>query len=836
MGIDGEDVKMMKSAVHLRRTALGLVLAALFWLSAGGIVSAASQTAAKGDIPSVVEETTDSVVAIIGKPSGSRSAWGSDRYNLAHGTGVIVQSDGYILTNAHVVKDMRNLLVVTANGTTYNGKTTHYDEESDLALVKISAVGLPAATFADPAELRVGETVVAIGTPLSFALRNSVTVGIISGMERAVESKYQLIQTDAAINPGNSGGALVNLEGKVVGINTMKYAEYGVDNLGFAIPVGTVEYVLDHFYKYGKVRRPYLGLELGETWEAVVGLPSEGGLEVLYVEPDSPAAAAGIRQGDVLMSIDSQRLRTLVDYNELLKKYLPQEQVRLVVQLNGATSSIVLTMGEDLSASAEIVQDEDGAYIDADQGKTRIGDSHYGWSLKYPSGLIQADRAPDGSSVTLADAKGEFAIQISVQENENQEVTPYLLMKSLNDRISDTVLEKRYFDFDDDTQSYARIVGRTASGSIFEVRCFPKEGRLYYVTLYVQDEGVYDLVHKRNSYAELLDTFTLSFDPGDEALKDISVYQSKNTITTDYGLVFDLPDQWTQDYFSEASLAYSDEEGQRTLALRITSASSGDTLEAWSKRVAAEAEDTFADDYRRIEGWTTLEAAGAPALHNRISTTMGDVWETVDTVLFIKDTYKYEFSLISTEGADDSETKELLEEIVASLEYKKDSAHRGLGFIQDERDLLDKSRRVTYTNKKYKYSLRIPEYWSGDYDYGTDNSYKTFSFTGGYLSIHADDRTGFDEAVKLAEQAYKESAEIDSEYRYTAEDQPFRGTTARVFSLQYVSQSVPYTEREYVFHKNGITYTVNIYIKDAVKTEAQWKRLEESIESLALTE
>jgi S1-C subfamily serine protease len=222
------------------------------------LIGAGSSYAADSgsDVPKVVSQTSASVVAIIGKPTGTGKAWDKNRYNLAHGTGVIVKSDGVIVTNAHVVKDMHNIVVVISDGKTYTGRTTHMDVESDLALVKIEATGLSAAKLASSSNIQVGETVAAIGTPISFALRNSVTVGIVSGIERSVNSEYQLIQTDAAINPGNSGGALVNMSGEVIGINTLKYTEFGVESLGFAIPMNTVKYVLDHFERYGKVKRP----------------------------------------------------------------------------------------------------------------------------------------------------------------------------------------------------------------------------------------------------------------------------------------------------------------------------------------------------------------------------------------------------------------------------------------------------------------------------------------------------------------------------------------------------------------------------------------------------
>ncbi|WP_282942241.1 trypsin-like peptidase domain-containing protein [Paenibacillus sp. RC67] len=379
-------------------------------------------------IPALVEKTTSSVVAIIGRPSDDKKISKSDRYQLAHGTGVIVRNDGYILTNAHVVKNMRNLTIVTSDGKSYSGKTTHYDEESDLALVKIEATGLTPAKFGESSDIHVGESVMAIGTPLSFALRNSVTSGIVSGMERSVQSKYRLIQTDAAINPGNSGGALVNMKGEVIGINTMKYVEYGVDSLGFAIPVDTVQYVLDQFFKYGKVKRPTLGLELAESWEAVVGLPTSSGLEVTYVEPDSTAAKAGIKQGDTLLSINSVQIHNMVEYNEALKKYLPEDKVQLKLQSGTESKNVDLVLAEDKSASSNVVQDSDGSYIDADQGKTIIGDSHFGWSMKYPSGLVKTSQSTTGDNIMFTDAKGDYAINIRVQEKQSRDLSPLGLL------------------------------------------------------------------------------------------------------------------------------------------------------------------------------------------------------------------------------------------------------------------------------------------------------------------------------------------------------------------------------------------------------------------------
>ncbi|WP_281890357.1 S1C family serine protease [Paenibacillus sp. YYML68] len=798
-------------------------------------VYAASAEEQRRVIPDVVAKTTSSVVAIIGKPSGNVKLWEASRYNLAHGTGVIVRSEGYILTNAHVVKDMNNITVVTSDGKSYSGKTTHYDEESDLALVKIEATGLAAATFAKASDIKVGEPVMAIGTPLSFTLRNSVTYGIVSGMERSVQSKYQLIQTDAAINPGNSGGALVNMSGEVIGINTLKFVEFGVDSLGFAIPVDTVQHVLDHFFKYGKVKRPYIGTELGESWEAVVGIPSAKGLEVTYVEPESPAALAGVKQGDVLLSIDSQPTTTLVQYNEALKKFLPEQRVKLTLQSGGAQKTVELVLGEDESGVTSLAQAEDGSYIDDDQGKTQIGDSYYGWSMKYPAGLIKVAQDEQGNKVAFADAKGEFAIKIEVQEKQTPNMSPLGLLRRLTDSsYVSTVLEKQVVNGQPAT--YAKLVGQGGHGEeYYQTRLYQKGDKLYFVTLAVLSEDLYQNSFKLNSYNDLLDSFVMEHDADNKQLKDISVYQSRKTVETEYGLVFDAPDQWTEDKWGE-ELSYESEDGEQSLTVRITSAASGDTLQAWAEREQKQFTDTYAPAYRKVKGIVKSEIADSSALENRYSYSMGDKWQHVHTLYILKDKYKYELALTYSEDADEQEVDQALGELRDSIRFPKEAYNRSLGYIQDEDDLLDANRTLTYTNTKYRYAIKTPEAWFDYEDDDTDTYMKLFSFEGGSLTIAADDQIGLQEEINSVEKSYKKNAEADAEYKYTKTEEQLFGTKVTKLVTHYKSRNVPYTQNDYVFEKNGVVYSVTIEINDAVRTEERWKQLQDALASMTFTD
>lgn len=287
-------------------------------------------------VPQIVKNISPSVVGIIGRSTDATLTGGvTNRYNLAHGTGVIVKSDGWIVTNAHVVNGLEGTLVVTSDGKSYSIVDSYIDETSDLALIKINAKSLVPAVFAKSAQsAQVGEKVIAIGTPISFSLRNSATVGVVSGLNRGVNAFYRLIQSDTAINPGNSGGPLVNMQGEVIGINSLKFAAVGVENMGFSIPSDTVQYVMGQLFKYGEVKRPSLGFSMEESWSAIVGLPTDDPLTVTKVFSDQ-AKKTGIQEDDVLYSINGKRVTSVVDINEMFKSFLPGQTVKLLMQSGG---------------------------------------------------------------------------------------------------------------------------------------------------------------------------------------------------------------------------------------------------------------------------------------------------------------------------------------------------------------------------------------------------------------------------------------------------------------------------------------------------------------------
>jgi serine protease DegQ len=237
----------------------------------------------------------------------------------AAGSGVIVDAArGYVMTNAHVVGRAEKIAVTLKDGRTLNAKLIGADPGTDIAVVQIPAENLMALTFGDSGALEVGDYVVAIGNP--FGLGQTVTSGIVSALGRSglrIEGYEDFIQTDASINPGNSGGALVDLRGRLIGINTAIIAPSGGNvGIGFAVPINMARSVFDQIVQYGKVQRGRVGVQVQDVTPDIagaIGMKQTAGALVARVEPNSPAAKAGLKQGDVILSLDGAPVRNSAD-------------------------------------------------------------------------------------------------------------------------------------------------------------------------------------------------------------------------------------------------------------------------------------------------------------------------------------------------------------------------------------------------------------------------------------------------------------------------------------------------------------------------------------------
>lgn len=286
-----------------------------------------------------IAKASESVVAIVGNYKDDYMSQDAQNYNelYAHGAGVVIKSNGTILTNAHVVKDIENLTVIFASGDTYAGTVQYIDETSDLAVVKINKLGLKPITFAQENSLMVGQSVIAIGTPLSMSLINSASKGIVSGVGVNIGQHYLFTQSDVAINGGNSGGPLINLKGELVGINSVKFVGSDVEGMSFSIPVDTINYVLSSFEKYGKVLRPETGVTLTESWESKLGVPTKKGLSV------TSSKNTALLPGDVVTHVNGYEVHSIADYNEVIKKSFNGTSVNFTFTRNSVIGSVDIT-------------------------------------------------------------------------------------------------------------------------------------------------------------------------------------------------------------------------------------------------------------------------------------------------------------------------------------------------------------------------------------------------------------------------------------------------------------------------------------------------------------
>ncbi len=305
-------------------------------------------------VEAVAEKVTPTVVGIRTTTS-VQSFFGNEEAN-GEGSGVIYRQDGYIITNYHVIADAVKsssskieVFIGTLDSKAYAAKVVGYNISTDLALIKIEAKNLPVIEIADSKKLNVGQFVITVGNPGGLEFMDSVTYGVISGLDRIVssDSSVSLIQTDAAINPGNSGGALVNTKGELVGINSSKIVSEEFEGMGFAIPIDTVIEICNKIIENENSPEPYIGISISEKYTKEVleyyGFPA--GAVVLSVADGSPAYSAGLQRGDIITSFNGKDIGEYTELEGLISKCKPGDSVKIIIYRNGRNYSTTITIG-----------------------------------------------------------------------------------------------------------------------------------------------------------------------------------------------------------------------------------------------------------------------------------------------------------------------------------------------------------------------------------------------------------------------------------------------------------------------------------------------------------
>lgn len=336
-----------------------------------------SGTLDAGSYKKVVIENTDNAVVAIAEKVGPSVVGISIEYRTqgfifgtqngaSSGSGIIIRNDGYIMTNNHVISEAMEGTTQVRSGAKievilpneidkpYTAKVVGRDAKTDLAVLKIEASNLPAIEIGDSDTIKVGELAVAIGNPGGLEYMGSVTAGVISGLNRSMPldgtNELKLIQTDAAINPGNSGGALVNAEGKLIGINTAKISGSGFEGLGFAIPVNRAKEITDNLIEFKYVKgRPSIGISINPSFNEQIAqrynVPA--GVLVEEVMPLSGAFNAGLRRGDIITKVDGTAVTTHSELENLKNKHKVGENLKVEIYRDGATLNLEIILGED---------------------------------------------------------------------------------------------------------------------------------------------------------------------------------------------------------------------------------------------------------------------------------------------------------------------------------------------------------------------------------------------------------------------------------------------------------------------------------------------------------
>lgn len=279
----------------------------------------------------------------------------------ASGSGFIISSDGYIVTNHHVIEDATKITVTLYDGKKYEGELVGSDESNDIAVVKIDAQDLTPVKLGSSSALSVGDEVAAIGNPLG-ELTFSLTTGVVSALDRTITAEnttMSLIQTDAAINAGNSGGALFNMQGEVIGVTNAKYSSSGmgtasIDNIGFAIPIDNVKSIIESLIKNGYAASPYIGV--GISASSAQSEDDVSGAVIKKVYDDSPAQKAGLKEGDVITEINGKKINSGSELTSFIKTTSKGDKLVCKVNRNGSSVEVTITVDEKTSEQTQSSQ------------------------------------------------------------------------------------------------------------------------------------------------------------------------------------------------------------------------------------------------------------------------------------------------------------------------------------------------------------------------------------------------------------------------------------------------------------------------------------------------
>lgn len=503
----------------------------------------------------------------------------------------------------------------------------------------------------------------------------------------------------------------------------------------------------------------------------------------------------------------------------------------LMVPLRPVAAGIGATLAP--SSSGEMVirllqtdesVDEDEGGINLDEGKTRIGNSYYGWSINYPSDLMILQTGEQERMMTFGAEDSSYYLEVYVSDQDVNLDSDDLLQQLVQEakESGDTVLDRE--SIAKGKTPYARIVVKDADGVLWEMRQYIHDGRQYDVYLADYEALNYKDLGKR---AALLNSFQPTYAQSDRTIKDLSTVDEgmRSTWNDDYGIELKIPAGWSMD---NTQMIYEAKDGAY-LQLRVTSAPKGATVKEWSGQLDKWMRETFTPESYEPIGSYTMDVSGETAEVNEFRYNFGDGWQTEFDVLLQKNGYRYYAEYTFPE--EQTKDREWFKSIMKSVEIDFDTVSDNFGQLDEDPYLTDKTKAVTRTSKRYHYSVDIPRYWT-PYNDRFEYSPVVYTFTGGQFSIAASEDKSIEMTVSQLREAYAEATKTRKNFKLlSSEELTFAGVPAFSFIYHEVDNGVPYTGRQIVFEQNGTTYTITSGLNDANKTEVQAAALEKAVNS-----
>ncbi len=501
-------------------------------------------------------------------------------------------------------------------------------------------------------------------------------------------------------------------------------------------------------------------------------------------------------------------------------------QLGITVTENAQSGEIMLVGASQESNSQATTK------LDSDLGKTKIGDSYMGWSMKYPTGLIKSYQSHEGDQISFKDNKDSYWLDISIFKDQPENMSNDGLVKWLTEDEYYTILSKGYVT--EGSLSYAKSVTKDEDGYISENRAYKMGDKIFHVMLTVKDEADYKNPAKYRSFKDLLDSFVTSYNQADHSIKDLSNVENgyRWFDYEDFGLRVKVPVEWIKNDRNDYAHFYS-EDHMEWLRIKVSSYNEGDTLDDWVAKHEQLYRELFVDKYLEVDSnIETTTVAGVTAKEREYETPDGVNMYPEHDIYLYKGKYKFYIEIGYNKNEDPAKIKARINTIKNSLSINEAKMNPSLGTIQDD-DLFNRENVITVKDSKYKYSIDVPEYWKEDRS-SNGEGFTTFVFDGGNFNVfptpesYSEVRDGF---LKILQEEKSEHFSIVKNERVT-----IQGVEGTHYVFHFEIAGVDIVREGYIFRKGKYTYLFGWNVKEVMNTEVLKKRIENALNSFKVLE